>query len=259
MPLKDTLDLSDKLVEKETHAFKLVSEAANVTDVPQKVKDYMLTEEEEKLTAEEKINEARTLLRGKIYSDIKKITLVLEDYTNSISENKSVEPKGTVELKYLGKAVNNYIQMQNVKQNELRYKAEIDPLTQVANRRTLEEFMDKKLQQKGSRGAFLFFDVDEFKSINDSYGHDVGDEFVVWIEDTSKENTDFIKERIDDINKNNINFADMVIELTVSAGVTFRKEGDNYKDVLRRADEALYHKKRGGKNGCSIYEELEHA
>ena len=101
--------------------------------------------------------------------------------------------------------------------------------------------------------------MDEFKSINDSYGHDVGDEFVVWIEDTSKENTDFIKERIDDINKNNINFADMVIELTVSAGVTFCEEGDNYKDVLRRADEALYHKKRGGKNGCSIYEELEYA
>ena len=107
-------------------------------------------------------------MRGKIYSDIKKITLVLEDYTNSISENKSVE------LQYLGKAVNDYIEMQNIKQNELRYKAEIDPLTQVANRRTLEEFMDKKLQQKGSRGAFLFFDVDEFKSINDSYGHDVG-------------------------------------------------------------------------------------
>ena len=76
----------------------------------------------------------------------------------------------------------------------------------------------------------------------------------MWIEDTSKENTDFIKERID-----YINIADMVIELTVSAGVTFCEEVYNYKDVLKRADEALYHKKRGGKKGCSIYEELEEA
>ena len=81
----------------------------------------------------------------------------MEDYTNSISENKSVEPKETVELQYFGKAVNDYIEMQNIKQNELRYKAEIDPLTQVANRRTLEDFMDKKLRQKGGRGAFLMW------------------------------------------------------------------------------------------------------
>ena len=55
----------------------------------------------------------------------------MEEYTNSISQNKAVEPKETVELKCLGEAVNNYIQMQNVKQNELRYKAEIDQLTPV--------------------------------------------------------------------------------------------------------------------------------
>ena len=46
------------------------------------------------------------------------------------------------------------------------------------------------------------------------------------------------------------------IPLSISAGVTFCRTGENYKEILRRADEALYEKKRNGKEGCVVYEEM---
>ena len=46
------------------------------------------------------------------------------------------------------------------------------------------------------------------------------------------------------------------ITVGVSAGLTSCNAGDSYDAVLKRADAALYHKKRGGKQGCAVYEEL---
>lgn len=213
----------------------------------------------------------------------RQVTLVLRDYIQKMSEGETVSANGTTELRYLAKAYNQSIELHHQEQAVLRKIAEKDALTQVANRRSLEEYVTHKLQQNNVHGAVVFFDVDGFKTINDTYGHEVGDEllknivqrmqrsfrdedfigrfggdeFVLWIEDITRENAGFIKERIAAINGTVLELSGVAIALSISAGITFCHTGEEYKDVLRRADAALYEKKRNGKEGCVVYEEME--
>jgi len=61
---------------------------------------------------------------------------------------------------------------------ELEYFALIDPLTRVANRRGIEMYLHQHLEEvkrSGLRAGLLFLDIDDFKAVNDTYGHDAGD------------------------------------------------------------------------------------
>ncbi len=337
--LHEALVLSDKLAERERHAFALMARASGmIAYAPQQVQDYELTESENRLSRSQKISAARQLIGGKEYNDFKlaiyekvddfeenvllstrellteqngqishylgiqrilimlenvvvmifvitlyvHVTSVLGGYIQSISWNELIEEKGTRELKYLGQVFNECLKLQRSAQQALRNEAEYDGLTQVANRRTLENFMAKKLSAPEAHGAFVFLDVDEFKKINDVYGHDAGDtvlraladalrgcfrdrdfvgrfggdEFVVWLDGVTEQNADLIKKRIAELNGLTVNAAGTEIRVCLSAGATFCHGGERYKDVLLRADAALYAKKRGGKQGCIVYEEL---
>ena len=337
--LHEALVLSDKLAERERHAFALMARASGmIAYAPQQVQDYELTESENRLSRSQKISAARQLIGGKEYNDFKlaiyekvddfeenvllstrellteqngqishylgiqrilimlenvvvmifvitlyvHVTSVLGGYIQSISWNELIEEKGTRELKYLGQVFNECLKLQRSAQQALRNEAEYDGLTQVANRRTLENFMAKKLSAPEAHGAFVFLDVDEIKKINDVYGHDAGDtvlraladalrgcfrdrdfvgrfggdEFVVWLDGVTEQNADLIKKRIAELNGLTVNAAGTEIRVCLSAGATFCHGGERYKDVLLRADAALYAKKRGGKQGCIVYEEL---
>ena len=208
--------------------------------------------------------------------------MIKSKYIKSISKNQTVSPYGTSELVYLAQAFNEYIETQNKEREQLRHKAEKDSLTKAANRSALENFISHKLNSQNSDGALIFLDVDEFKTINDTYGHDAGDavlkflvnelrsnfrendfigrfggdEFVVWLDKTTVANIDLIKSRLYNLNQKSVEFGNIKISISVSAGITFCKSGDKFEDVLKRADVALYQKKKNGKKGCFIYEEL---
>ncbi len=130
--------------------------------------------------------------------------------------------------------------------------------------------------------SFLFFDIDHFKSVNDTYGHDAGDKVLQAVAEVIKASVregdtaarwggeeiavtlvgaterDAVN-KAEDIRKQieNIQFgAYPELKLTISIGVASAEEGSTFEDTLEKADEALYKAKHSGRNRVIAYSEI---
>ncbi|CAM4099499.1 diguanylate cyclase [Lelliottia jeotgali] len=165
-----------------------------------------------------------------------------------------------------------------IKSRELERIAMMDPLLDIANRRLLEKRIEhelKKLQQACRESALMFIDIDNFKEVNDRFGHKVGDamlaavsqilhlatrstdtparlggdEFVILLPDTSIEEAHVVAARIMEAAAIMQDVAQETINCTLSIGIAgATREMSNVTDWLQAADTALYQAKRGGKN-----------
>ncbi len=160
----------------------------------------------------------------------------------------------------------------------LKEKADQDSLTNLYNRSAFEKrYNDEIALNKG----MIMLDIDDFKHVNDTYGHHVGDlvlkkianamqsvfkhnvlcgrlggeEFAVGIFDTNQEEMLFIAERIrKTIEKNKVAFEGTKISVTVSVGVSFDDQAIKpFDDVRHEADKALYQAKASHKNCVKFY------
>ncbi|WP_337954078.1 MULTISPECIES: sensor domain-containing diguanylate cyclase [unclassified Hydrogenobaculum] len=150
-----------------------------------------------------------------------------------------------------------------------------DPLTGIYNRRYLENKLEEyvKLAKRHDRPlSLIMFDIDFFKHINDSFGHDVGDkvlkaiakvvsenirntdifaryggeEFVIIAPETTKEDAKILAEKLRSLIRN-LHFEEG-INVTCSFGVASLEKHDTKETLLKRADEALYEAKKTGRN-----------
>lgn len=161
--------------------------------------------------------------------------------------------------------------------------ANTDALTGVYNRRFLHDFAEQYIQivkREDSSFSVLLMDIDKFKDINDSYGHNVGDkvlkelvvilksivrkndivvrlggdEFVVVLPNTVESNAKDVSLKVIDslnlIRKDNL----FDFPFTVSIGIAqFDASKDEHiEELLERADKALYQAKKNGRNGVSF-------
>lgn len=166
----------------------------------------------------------------------------------------------------------------NVKlRDELRDQSIRDPLTGLFNRRHFMEAMRRQMGSGGPGFGIVSFDADHFKAFNDNHGHDAGDmvlrtigdtlkdrliageiacrmggeEFAVLVPSASREAARDVAERIRSaIEETQVRYLDKVLPaITISAGVAaWPLDGSDPAAVLRRADEALYRAKDGGRN-----------
>ena len=162
-------------------------------------------------------------------------------------------------------------------QDELREAASTDPLTGLANRRSLEAQARPWIDDPEAPLCALMIDVDHFKRVNDRFGHDAGDEALVWLGShlrVEARRTDLVgrlggEEFVMLLPGASLDEASVLAErlraivaatpvvftnaeacpLTISIGVAARVPGDtDVRDLLRRADDAMYDAKRGGRN-----------
>ncbi len=178
------------------------------------------------------------------------------------------ENKEYLGFKFIGKDVTDKI------------LATIDPLTKVYNRLKFDEILQTEIERaKRYKTSFslIMFDIDDFKKINDTFGHQVGDFILKEMARLVKKNiraTDFLarwggEEFMVLAPHTNITCAEklacklkIVIEnhdfkigkITASFGVTEYEEGDTPNSIIHRADEALYQAKNKGKNQVVVFQ-----
>ncbi len=175
--------------------------------------------------------------------------------------------------------LNREIKKRKLAEKELFKIANLDSLTNIYNRRKLEFILNTEVQreQRYKRGlSLIFFDVDNFKKINDELGHSIGDEVLEKISSIVKQSvrkTDFFgrwggeefiiilpetnktqAKNIAYLLKEKIATFDFQIEraVTCSFGVSQFEETDCVDSLLTRADNAMYFVKRNGKNEVKV-------
>ena len=157
----------------------------------------------------------------------------------------------------------------------LKNVAQTDHLTGLCNRMKFEKSLKRALEmykRYGHRFSLILFDIDHFKSVNDTYGHDVGDdvlreistlvsermrqtdivarwggeEFIILLPEADRRTAEEIAEGVR--SKVEQHPFEAVEHITVSLGVTVITDTDTEASIIKRADEALYHAKAAGRN-----------
>lgn len=153
-----------------------------------------------------------------------------------------------------------------------------DPLTGIANRYGLQKSLQDELalqQRNPTPFSALMIDIDYFKHINDKHGHDAGDqvlkavarqlsdvmrtsdllfryggeEFVALLRNTPDTGAALLAERARQaIAQLTCQYAEQSLKVTISIGFTSLKSGDNFTELFKRADQALYLAKAAGRN-----------
>jgi len=164
-------------------------------------------------------------------------------------------------------------------QRQAEKMAETDPLTNIYNRRKFSRLLDQEIQrvERYDRSlSIVLLDIDHFKRVNDTYGHDTGDFVLRKIAELIRENgriTDILaryggEEFVIILPETDVKGASRQIErmrktiektsfdgvgnLTISAGITIYRGGDSCESIITRSDKALYLAKDEGRNRIRV-------
>lgn len=159
----------------------------------------------------------------------------------------------------------------------LEKSSNLDPLTRTYNRRALDTYLGSlcKIQRKRLDTRIILIDIDDFKQVNDTYGHLAGDrvliflakltssclrdgdkvfrfggeEFLIILSRADEQTGLKVAERIlKGVRDNTLFYKNHEIKITLSMGITHFQAGDSCDSFIERADKALYTAKSSGKD-----------
>ena len=206
-------------------------------------------------------------------------TLIRKPLTKMVDlmrTQETIPPTGAEELRFVTRTYNYILEENRIARERLSHEASHDSLTGLFNRGAYDMLM-KSVDV--SHIALILIDIDLFKSINDTYGHAVGDrvlrrvaevlqqsfrsvdiicrfggdEFVIVMTRVNGSMGQLVMNKIARVNEILSNPKDNLPPVTLSAGVAFSDRAKPQGDIFNDADTALYRVKKSGRGGCSIY------
>jgi len=208
------------------------------------------------------------------------ITLMIRRPLTSMVEQmqnqETVPPRGVEELRFVTRAYNRILEENRTAREKLSHEASHDALTGLYNRGAYDLWMEGADTE---HIALILIDVDYFKSVNDTYGHAVGDRVlkrVAEIMRSSFRSVDIlcriggdefavimtrVNSSMRQLVENKINHANDILQhpkddlppVSLSVGVAFSDRKNPQGDIFKDADTALYRVKEAGRNGLHIY------
>ena len=201
-----------------------------------------------------------------------------------ITESKQVEKR----LRYVNDRLQGQLIEIGLLQSKLREQAIRDPLTDIFNRRYLDETLDREISRAARENypvCVIMMDIDHFKRVNDTHGHEAGDlvlkaiamtlshqcrrgdfacryggeEFVVVLPNISLETA---CERAEDLRKSltllRVPYEYHSLSVTISMGIaSFPENGQTREVLLRAADQAMYAAKEAGRDHILSYNQIQ--
>jgi diguanylate cyclase (GGDEF)-like protein/PAS domain S-box-containing protein len=203
---------------------------------------------------------------------------------HEVTDRKTVEKR----LRYANERLQSQLIEIGTLQSKLRAQAIHDPLTDLFNRRYLDETLDRELARASREGyplCVIMMDIDHFKQMNDTHGHEAGDlvlkalaktlslrnrrgdfacrfggeEFVVVMPniaiDTAYRRAEELRTAL---NRLSVPFENYRLTITISMGIAcFPTNGEDRESLLRAADRAMYAAKKAGRDYIITYDRLD--
>lgn len=206
------------------------------------------------------------------------IVVPLIHYNESIRQGKTFTVMEAAELQNLAETYNHVFEENQETQRLIRHQAEHDALTDALNRGSFEKLL--QIYENGDTPfALVLIDVDTFKEVNDTYGHAIGDailkkvvgmlkqtfrsvdyvcriggdEFAVIMAGIGEKHQELVRNKICTVNQELSRSEENIPFVSLSVGIAFSDRINPGEDIFRDADEALYHVKENGRNGCAVY------
>ena len=297
--IKDAMNESVALMNDEYYAARLTVDAydSNLSSYPVEIQKAKLTDKDLSDYIDQQHDEISKKLRSQVFTEhfltafiiIYLLTIVfvtlrllvspLKNAVTLIRDEKDLPMKGAFEVRFLAKTY-NLMHRTNMKNREkLTYEANHDELTGLYNRRGYD-FLLENVDLETC--ALIIIDLDRFKQINDSYGHDTGDkilkevatevfgsfraqdyicriggdELAVIMVHSDPTMEPLLRKKVELMNATlaALNEKDESLPpISISVGVAFGDKDISVETLFKHADEALYSVKEKGRSGVAFY------
>ena len=207
--------------------------------------------------------------------------LIIRPLSYSIDRVRAEQPiptdQGSEEFRFLAASFNQISEANRERREALAFEAAHDKLTGLYNRSGYDVLLQKV---DWSTSALLVLDVDFFKSVNDTYGHEMGDRVLCWVASvlrdsfrsgdyvcriggdefsiimlrTRRDHRDLIRQKVQAINDTLSVAGEDLIPVSISVGVAYGEADRSFEQIFEAADGALYQVKKTGRSGCAFAE-----